>query len=95
MYMCSALFYTGNKSDRTNHREIPSYVGEDFARRHDMYFLETSAKEADNVDRLFFEIAKELTKSARENTLRTSFSDSTDLTAHSSPITSISSCCKF
>jgi len=35
-------------------------VGEDFAQRHGMYFLETSAKEAENVERLFMEIAAEL-----------------------------------
>lgn len=41
-------------------REIPMHVGEDFAQRHDMYFLETSAKEAENVEKLFMEIAAEL-----------------------------------
>lgn len=30
-----------------------------------MYFLETSAKEADNVERLFYEIAAELIEQAR------------------------------
>jgi hypothetical protein len=35
-------------------------VGEDFAQRHSMYYLETSAKEAENVERLFMEIAAEL-----------------------------------
>ena len=49
----------GNKIDRED-REIPTQVGEDFAQRHGMYFLETSAKEAENVERLFMEIAAEL-----------------------------------
>lgn len=31
-----------------------------------MYFLETSAKEADNVERLFYEIAAELIEQARK-----------------------------
>lgn len=54
------LFKTsGNKIDRED-REIPTHVGEDFAQRHGMYFLETSAKEAENVERLFMEIAAEL-----------------------------------
>lgn len=35
-------------------------MGEDFAQAHNMYFLETSAKEAENVERLFMEIATEL-----------------------------------
>lgn len=49
----------GNKTDRED-REIPRHIGEDFAQRHGMYFLETSAKEAENVERLFMEIAVEL-----------------------------------
>ncbi|KAG8270484.1 Ras- protein Rab-30 [Homalodisca vitripennis] len=54
----------GNKIDRED-REIPSHVGEDFAQRHNMYYLETSAKEADNVERLFMQIAAELMEQAR------------------------------
>lgn len=51
----------GNKIDRED-REIPRHVGEDFAARHNMYFLETSAKEADNVEKLFMQIAEDLMK---------------------------------
>lgn len=58
---CESILYvlSGNKIDRED-REIPTHVGEDFAQRHGMYFLETSAKEAENVERLFMEIAAEL-----------------------------------
>lgn len=35
-----------------------------------MYFLETSAKEADNVERLFYEIAAELIEQARTKEVR-------------------------
>ena len=49
----------GNKTDRDD-REIPAEVGDEFAQRHGMYYLETSAKACDNVDRLFSEIAHEL-----------------------------------
>jgi GTPase SAR1 family protein len=52
-------FLTGNKIDRED-REIPTHVGEEFAQRHSMYYLETSAKEAENVEKLFMEIAAEL-----------------------------------
>lgn len=55
----------GNKIDRDD-REIPTDVGEDFAKHHGMYFLETSAKQADNVERLFYEIAAELVAQARK-----------------------------
>lgn len=54
----------GNKTDRED-REIPTQIGEEFAKQHDMYFLETSAKEAENVERLFYEIAAELIDQAR------------------------------
>ncbi|KAM7352689.1 RAS oncogene family member Rab30 isoform 2-T2 [Cochliomyia hominivorax] len=54
----------GNKTDRDD-REIPTPIGEEFAKQHDMYFLETSAKEAENVERLFYEIAAELIDQAR------------------------------
>jgi len=54
----------GNKLDRED-RELPTTVGEEFAHRHNMYFLETSAKEADNVEKLFVQIARELTQLVR------------------------------
>lgn len=38
-------------------REIPTAIGEEFAKENEMYFLETSAKQADNVEILFYEIA--------------------------------------
>jgi GTPase SAR1 family protein len=52
-------FPIGNKIDRED-REIPTEVGEEFSQRHGMYFLETSAKASDNVERLFTEIAQDL-----------------------------------
>lgn len=55
----------GNKTDRGDDREVPTAIGEDFAKQQGMYFLETSAKEADNVERLFYEIAAELIEQAR------------------------------
>nr|CAI5850069.1 unnamed protein product [Callosobruchus analis] len=55
------LLFVGNKIDRED-REIPTHVGEEFADRHNMYFLETSAKESDNVERLFMQIAEDLMK---------------------------------
>jgi len=89
-------YLVGNKSDRTNHREVPLHIGDNFAQRHDMHFLETSAKEADNVEKLFLEIARELTQQARQNDLKPLYSDSMELgPADSSPITSLNSCCKY
>lgn len=59
LFMIYYTVFPGNKTDRED-REIPRHIGEDFAQRHGMYFLETSAKEAENVERLFMEIAVEL-----------------------------------
>lgn len=55
----------GNKTDRDD-REIPMRVGEEFAKAHDMYFLETSSKQGENVEKLFYEIAAELIEQARQ-----------------------------
>ena len=49
----------GNKSDRTD-REIQSHLGTQFSQENDMPFMETSAKSADNVDKLFEQLAKTL-----------------------------------
>jgi len=54
----------GNKTDRDD-REIPAEVGDEFAQRHGMYYLETSAKACDNVDRLFSEIAHDLLQQSK------------------------------
>lgn len=54
----------GNKTDRED-REVPTNIGEEFAKQHDMYFLETSAKQAENVEKLFYEIAAELIAQTR------------------------------
>lgn len=56
----------GNKTDRED-REIPTVVGEEFSRANNMYFVETSAKECENVDKLFHEIARDLIQTARSN----------------------------
>lgn len=63
-------YLVGNKIDQINRREIPTNIGQQFADRYEMTFLETSAKEADNVEKLFFDIARELTKQAKAHELR-------------------------
>lgn len=61
----SNVLLVGNKTDRDD-REVPCPIGEEFAKQHGMYFLETSAKQSDNVERLFYEIAAELIEQARQ-----------------------------
>ena len=52
----------GNKSDRTD-REITQELGRQFAQENDMPFLETSAKNSNNIDELFLQLAKTLRES--------------------------------
>lgn len=53
------IWFQGNKTDRED-RDIPAAIGEEFSRANNMYFIETSAKECENVDKLFHEIARDL-----------------------------------
>lgn len=59
IYSVNFVYFSGNKIDRED-REIPTEVGEHFAKQHGMYYLETSAKASDNVEKLFMQIAAEL-----------------------------------
>ena len=52
----------GNKLDRADDREVPTSIGQTFADGNTFeYFVETSALNATNVDRLFVEVAGKLT----------------------------------
>nr|KAG5689307.1 hypothetical protein BaRGS_022031 [Batillaria attramentaria] len=83
-----------NKIDQTDKREIPTHIGKEFAERYEMRFLETSAKEADNVDKLFSSIAYQLTAQARDLELRPE-QQGTFVAGGSTPIASTPSCCKL
>ncbi len=56
----------GNKNDLTESREIPAHIADSFAQRHGMRFVETSAKNSQNVEQIFYEIAETLTRQANE-----------------------------
>ena len=62
----SIILNEGNKCDLASSREIPYHIGEAFAQRNNMKFIETSAKDSDNVERIFLSIAETLLKQANE-----------------------------
>lgn len=50
-------------------REVSRQRAEEFAEAQNMRYLETSAKEADNVEKLFLDLACELIQEAKQNVL--------------------------
>ena len=77
-------------------REVATSVGEEFARRHGMRFLETSAKAADNVDALFSDIAHQLVSDAvRDGMAHPMRSADTTSLGGSSPVLVLPNCCRF
>ena len=56
------IFLVGNKSDLQEERVVQKDLVNEYSRKNNIYFLETSAKNSENVDNLFKTIAKELSE---------------------------------
>ena len=54
------IMLIGNKSDLESRRQVSKEEGEAFAREHNLFYLETSAKTAANVEEAFVSTAKDI-----------------------------------
>ncbi|KAF4103884.1 hypothetical protein G5714_014871 [Onychostoma macrolepis] len=80
----------GNKIDLADKREVHRQRAEEFAEAQSMLYLETSAKESDNVEKLFLDLACELIREAKQNTLDNN--DSTPMPGEGKNINYLSCC---
>lgn len=61
------IVLVGNKSDLEEERKVTKEEGQNFAIEHRLMFLETSAKNGDNIEELFKSSAKTIAKRMSEN----------------------------
>lgn len=82
----------GNKNDLTSKRAVTAEQGEEFARSMGIEFVETSAKNATNVEKAFMTMASQIKARVKSNTVNDK-SKGTKLTAGTSLNTEKSGCC--
>ncbi|KAF5402724.1 Small GTP-binding protein domain [Paragonimus heterotremus] len=61
------VMFVGNKSDLRHLRMVPTDEAKEFAKREKMFFMETSALDASNVDEAFVEVLRAIYKLVMAN----------------------------
>ncbi|KAB5563930.1 hypothetical protein DKX38_003984 [Salix brachista] len=72
------MAFVANKLDLDSKREVQNEDGEQFAQENGMFFMETSAKTAQNINELFYEIAKRLARAHPSKPTGVNLNDETE-----------------
>ncbi|XP_021349332.1 ras-related protein ORAB-1-like [Mizuhopecten yessoensis] len=80
------LILVGNKIDMTSKRVVTYEMGKEYAERHGISFMETSAKTSTNVENLFTTMAEEIKSKLDSGKLDTTHRGGTVNVRNSSPI---------
>ena len=75
-------FLVGNKTDLEDERQIKKKDAEEFAKSRDLFFLETSAKNNDNVEKLFEYFTYKLIRYFKKNNMASKDTEGTKLTGN-------------
>ncbi|KAI8874493.1 ras-domain-containing protein, partial [Backusella circina FSU 941] len=65
----TVIMLIGNKCDLESNRQVSREEAEAFAKEHNLSFLETSAKSAENVEDAFLKTAEEIQKKITDGTI--------------------------